>query len=252
MFCLLGLLVALVGTALHPVSGQTPGYVFIGCFYDSNRRPLNKLVKNLRGHIDWKALKKTVDSCATQIKKEGYEYFGVQFYGECWSGKDAATSFAKVGPAPLSKCGRGVGTSWVNAVYRLVNLPPCSSDLQYKPLPSSGTVQELTWCSNETSAKLEMSLGYPTRVTGIGMQGKYPDKWMTSFTLEYSEGEMFVPYVERGLIRIFQGNSNWYDLKIIWLVNPSEGTRFRIVPKTWTPYPGPVCARFRLFGCRLH
>lgn len=38
--------------------------------------------------------------------------------------------------------------------------------------------------------------------SGIGIQGKYPDKWTTSFTLEYSEGEMFVPYRERGLIRV--------------------------------------------------
>lgn len=52
-----------------------------------------------------------------------FQYFAIQFYGECWSGKDAGTTFANAGPASETKCKDGVGTSWVNAVYKIVNLP---------------------------------------------------------------------------------------------------------------------------------
>ena len=53
------------------IAGQSPSYVYIGCFYDSNERPLNTMVENLRDAIDWKALKKTIDTCAARVKASG-------------------------------------------------------------------------------------------------------------------------------------------------------------------------------------
>ena len=47
--------------------------------------------------------------------------FAVQFYGECWSGLEASTTYDKYG---LSKnCWNGVGLDWTNAVYRFTMKP---------------------------------------------------------------------------------------------------------------------------------
>ena len=50
-----------------------------------------------------------------------YEYFSVQFYGECWSGPDAGKTFARDGES--DKCYQGIGLESTNAVYRIENLP---------------------------------------------------------------------------------------------------------------------------------
>ena len=49
------------------------------------------------------------------------EYFGVQFYGECWSGPDAGETFARDGNS--EDCYEGVGKRKTNAVYRIEDLP---------------------------------------------------------------------------------------------------------------------------------
>lgn len=49
------------------------------------------------------------------------EYFGVQFYGECWSGPDAGETFARDGTS--EDCYEGVGKRKTNAVYRIEDLP---------------------------------------------------------------------------------------------------------------------------------
>lgn len=49
------------------------------------------------------------------------EYFGVQFYGECWSGPGAGETFARDGPSEA--CYEGVGKKKTNAVYRIEDLP---------------------------------------------------------------------------------------------------------------------------------
>ncbi|XP_031570931.1 contactin-associated protein 1-like [Actinia tenebrosa] len=244
--------VALLLVSSRLIQGQKASYVYVGCFYDSSARPLPVIVSNLRDAIDWKNHSKTVDTCAAQVKTRGFQYFAIQFYGECWSGKDAGTTFANVGPASETKCKDGVGTSWVNAVYKIVNLPACSSGMLFTPKASSGFFLESTWCSskNDTSPWLEMIFNGPTRITGIGIQGKYPNHWVTTFILEYSEdGSFYIPYRERGLIRTFTGNTNWYDLQLQGLVNPTEGQTFRLVPKTWQPSHSSACARIRLYGC---
>ncbi|EDO39263.1 predicted protein [Nematostella vectensis] len=63
----------------------------------------------------------TVRQCAEQAKAAGFQYFAIQYYGECWSGTGENKSFSRYGPS--SNCWSGVGGEWTNAVYRLQNMP---------------------------------------------------------------------------------------------------------------------------------
>ena len=72
--------------------------------------------------------------CAEKALQKGYTVFGLQFYGECWSGQNAELNFNSKGVAPDEKCVMNlnkptecvqssdqecVGTQWTNYVYRL-------------------------------------------------------------------------------------------------------------------------------------
>jgi len=61
----------------------------------------------------------TIKKCADKARELGYEIFSVQFYGECWSGNEAATSYDKFGMS--TNCWKGVGKDWTNMVYKLNN-----------------------------------------------------------------------------------------------------------------------------------
>lgn len=53
-----------------------------------------------------------------------FQYFGVQFYAECWGGEDAGKTFARDGLATeVNSCWNGVGRATFNAVYRLEEMP---------------------------------------------------------------------------------------------------------------------------------
>ena len=97
-------------------------YERVGCFKDTtaNPRPLPILVKNYRwpSQIDWKNLNKTIRSCAKEVKGAGYIYFGLQFYGECWSGPQAHLTYDEDGDS--KHCTLGVGKARANFVYKLV------------------------------------------------------------------------------------------------------------------------------------
>jgi len=79
-------------------------YLKLGCYNDkhaSGRRPLPTLLftdrddtsKEFSGMtIDWSNwgayMKRLLCRCAERSKVEGYLFFGVQFYGECWASKE--------------------------------------------------------------------------------------------------------------------------------------------------------------------
>ena len=48
------------------------------------------------------------------------EYFSVQFFGECWSGLHAGTTYARDGES-RNGCWSGVGKEYNNFVYKLTN-----------------------------------------------------------------------------------------------------------------------------------
>ncbi|CAH3026070.1 unnamed protein product, partial [Porites evermanni] len=58
-------------------------------------------------------LSRIVSDCANATSKQGFEYFGIQFYGECWSGVSKIAYDAvgksdncKAGAVPLCKAAR--------------------------------------------------------------------------------------------------------------------------------------------------
>lgn len=42
--------------------------------------------------------------CANATRAKGWKVFGLQFYGECWSGENGETTFKKYGNASSKKC----------------------------------------------------------------------------------------------------------------------------------------------------
>ncbi|KAJ7323450.1 hypothetical protein OS493_031650 [Desmophyllum pertusum] len=92
----------------------------VGCFRDNSRqRALPILLKSWRGHLDWNTdLKYVVVGCALEAQKLGYTHFGVQFYGECWSGPNAHKTYDMYGSS--SDCTSYVGMENTNLVYRRV------------------------------------------------------------------------------------------------------------------------------------
>ncbi|KAK3737481.1 hypothetical protein QZH41_008364, partial [Actinostola sp. cb2023] len=81
----------------------------MGCFADHGvyPRPLPLLYLNIRSEIDWNDMTKTVQACAEEAKRNAFQYFGVQFYGECWGGPHADKTYNHDGPS--KKCYKGVG-----------------------------------------------------------------------------------------------------------------------------------------------
>lgn len=96
---------------------ESPCLEAIGCFRDERSRALPDLVTNLRGKIDWSHMDRTVASCAKAVQAKGYKYFGLQFYGECWSG---GIVYDKYGVSPPDSCWKGVGKKWANFVYKII------------------------------------------------------------------------------------------------------------------------------------
>ncbi|PFX20415.1 uncharacterized protein LOC111336924 [Stylophora pistillata] len=116
----------------------------IGCFKDNKRnpRPLPEYemtdresrLKIYSGQpIDWRNwdvyLPRFVCRCAKLAKEKGFKTFGVQYYGECWSGLGGERTYSKLGLSGncVDKCfdkckpfeKHCSGKNFANAVYRL-------------------------------------------------------------------------------------------------------------------------------------
>ncbi|XP_067043371.1 uncharacterized protein [Acropora muricata] len=130
----------------------------IGCFVDNTGqqgalRTLPVLLVNDRdptsdaydGHrLDWHKWPESIHSlacrCENVTRARGWKVFGLQFYGECWSGQTGETTFNKYGVAnpkkciqelvdPFPPCDKSkdmecVGAQSTNYVYRLKELTP--------------------------------------------------------------------------------------------------------------------------------
>ena len=92
-------------------------YDSLGCFRDGSPRSLPVLLKSFRNNIDWKNMTKIVHACAEIAHERGFSTFGIQFYGECWSGLGANKTYDKHGPS--KNCWSGVGKKGSNYVYKI-------------------------------------------------------------------------------------------------------------------------------------
>ena len=104
-------------------------YEPVGCFRDKIKdRALDKLVKsfrkkqNLGGKKIWDYWKKDqmsyiIQLCNEEAFREGFTMVGIQYYGECWSGKDAEKYYNRHGRS--KNCEKGVGKANTNYAYRI-------------------------------------------------------------------------------------------------------------------------------------
>lgn len=74
------------------------------------------MVGNHRRNINWHHMQSTVAKCAEDAWSKKYAVFGVQFYGECWSGLQGYETYDKDG-FNLQGCWEGVGKTRNNYVY---------------------------------------------------------------------------------------------------------------------------------------
>ena len=63
-------------------------------------------------------MSRIIQLCGEEAFRQGYTaMFGLQHYGECWSGKDAEKDYNKHGKS--KNCEKGVGKKNANYVYRI-------------------------------------------------------------------------------------------------------------------------------------
>lgn len=143
---------------IEDTSCPTVAFEKVGCFRDLHRklaRPLPEYIANDRDptvktgfsgkRIDWRNWDMFVPDfacrCAMKAKEKNYTFFGMQFYGECWSGPDSHLTYYRDGISgsrcvdqcfqPCTKSSPFCsGTGFANYVYRIrdgsceVNISP--------------------------------------------------------------------------------------------------------------------------------
>ena len=99
---------------------QPPALADIGCFKDNKTaRALPRLYANFRGQVDWSDHGVQIRKCGLLALANGYRYFGVQYYGECWSAVDPEGPYSYDLHGGSQKCTSGVGEAKANYVYGL-------------------------------------------------------------------------------------------------------------------------------------
>ena len=101
---------------LHP-------YEPVGCFKDkSYPRALPQRVKinpvNETGMAN--PVTAIIHACATNVYKNGYRYFGLEYSNECWSGVNGSMTYNRHGRSDNCLWNYYVGDVWTIFVYRFV------------------------------------------------------------------------------------------------------------------------------------
>jgi len=85
-------------------------FVHIGCFADRSPRAICGTVTNYAAH-------EAIEKCFERARREGNEYFSVQYKTRCFTSRSAGDTYNKYGAA--SGCENGRGGMWKNSVYRI-------------------------------------------------------------------------------------------------------------------------------------
>ena len=97
-------------TFLNPMNASSIGsYQYQGCYNDTG----NRAIPNYLGNVS------TRQQCEQMAQSQGYNVFGLQYYGQCFAG-NSLNQAKKYGPNN-GNCGN-MGTGWTNQVY--ANQPP--------------------------------------------------------------------------------------------------------------------------------
>ena len=99
---------------------QQISYEEVGCFKDNevDPRPLPELLADLTGEVDWYDPSKVTRKCARLASEKGYTVFGLQSFGHCRSGKDAAETYNSDGDS--AGCFGGLGGRGENLVFKII------------------------------------------------------------------------------------------------------------------------------------
>lgn len=120
--------------AIQALAGQLANFPYqgVGCFRDAvaKPRPFPDMLGNFRNEIDLTNVNKTVAKCAAKAYIGQFQYFGIEYVGECWSGPGGNLTYNKFGPS--SQCVNGLGGDESLYVYRFTEPP--------KPLPSPSSL----------------------------------------------------------------------------------------------------------------
>ncbi|XP_048587733.1 uncharacterized protein LOC5505372 isoform X1 [Nematostella vectensis] len=120
------LMCLVVAVAMRGAAGcvEDVNFVRVGCYNDPQEhpRPLPEILENFRlppNNLNWTDLNSSVvEECARLAEQKNYSYFGVQFWGECWSGPQAQDTYDRDGHS--DECyEETVGMDNANMVYRL-------------------------------------------------------------------------------------------------------------------------------------
>ena len=100
-----------------------PPYEPVGCFKDKGYpRALPTLVKikpvNETGLA--KSLAANIVACASKVHEKGFQYFGLEYRFECWSGVNGSMTYQIHGRSQDCLWNYSVGSSWTIFVYRFV------------------------------------------------------------------------------------------------------------------------------------
>jgi len=100
-----------------PFAAPAPLFKYrgLGCFNDGEPHAIQNFVKSFRSNIDWTKISEIIEKCA-QFIHDNYpenKVFGIQFYGECWTGNKAKDTYNLHGPS--TDCWNNVGK--VNTFY---------------------------------------------------------------------------------------------------------------------------------------
>ena len=93
-----------------PISSIATSFTKVGCFKDTSSRAISG------GKVIFPA-NSVIQKCFERAKEAGNEYFGVQYNVECFTSKDAGSTYNKYGKGSGCKNGRGGG--WLMTVYRI-------------------------------------------------------------------------------------------------------------------------------------
>ncbi|XP_058952290.2 uncharacterized protein [Pocillopora verrucosa] len=102
----------------------------VGCYLDSgiSPRPMPLLLKDFRPEMNWNNIEAVIKQCASLAYNRSLSYFGLRYYGQCWSGATADQTYSRDGPD--KRCVRGVGLESTYFVYKFYDyshqVPGCN------------------------------------------------------------------------------------------------------------------------------
>merc|ERR1712048_920015 len=91
---------------------ETHDFARIGCFADKPSRAIS-------GRVTRYPPNEAVKKCFERARREGNEYFSVQYNTQCFTSRNAGATYAKYGAA--NGCKNGRGGAWKNTVYHVIS-----------------------------------------------------------------------------------------------------------------------------------